>query len=140
MQRIFGESERSDRFSADQMFLNDAFKNFRRAAVIPGAFGIDDGDGTARADAEAVGLGAIDERVRAACCAEAFLRRRDEVQFLQPVLQKSPRGQSLFARAALRFGGIGAEENVAAEFFQAERLDGGLQLVFNLQKKFTGKK
>ena len=80
-----------NRFSADQMLADDALQNLRRAAMIPHAFGINDGDGAARADAQAARLGAIDQRLRA-----------DEVQFLQARLQKIPRCERLFARAAFR--------------------------------------
>src|ERR1035437_877487 len=61
-QWIFCEGKFLHDFSADQMFLDDAFQNFRRAGVIPDAFGINDSDWPLRADAEAVGLGAINQR------------------------------------------------------------------------------
>ena len=65
MKRIFCEGKFRHDVAADEMFLDDAFQNFRRAGMIPGAFRINDGDGAACADAEAAGLGAIDERVGA---------------------------------------------------------------------------
>lgn len=97
------------------MFLDDAFQHDRGTVVIPRAFGIDDGDGPAHANAQATGFGAIDQRLRA-----------DETKFFQPTFQKIPRGQCLFARTAFGFTGIGAKKDVAAKCFEAERGGGGL--------------
>ena len=108
------------------MFTDDAFQNFRRATVIPDAFGIDDGDRAARADAQATRLGAIDERLRA-----------DQVQLFEARFQKFPRRKGLFARTAFGFVRVHTEENVAAEFFEAERRDGGLKFIFHLKEFAT---
>jgi len=116
MQRIDRKGKFRHRLPADQMFLDDAFQNLRCATVIPDAFRIDHGNRAARADAQAARLGAIHQRVRA-----------DEIQFLQARLQKIPRPEGLFARAAFGFIRIHAEKNVAAKFFEAQRLNGGLQ-------------
>jgi len=43
--------------AADQVLLNDLFQHRRVAAAVPRAFGIDDRDWPALADAQAVGLG-----------------------------------------------------------------------------------
>ena len=102
------------------MLLNDALQHFRRARVIPDAFGINDRDRPAHANAQTVGLGAIHQRLRPG-----------EVQFLQAPLQKFPRRQARFARAAFRLRRVGAQKNVAAEFFEAERFHGGLQFIFH---------
>ena len=113
-QWIFGEDKFLDDFPADQVLLDDALQNFRRAGVIPDAFGINDRDGPAHTDAQAVGLGAIHQRLGAG-----------EIQFLEPPFQKFPRGQTGFARTAFRFGRVGAKKNVAPEFFNPERFNGG---------------
>ena len=102
------------------MFLDDSFQHGRATRVIPRAFGIDDGDGAAHADAQARGLGAIDERVGA-----------DKIQFLQACLEKIPRGLTRFARAALGFLGVHAEEDVARDFFEAEFGGGGGEFGIN---------
>jgi hypothetical protein len=107
-QRILGKGEFRHGFSADEMFLNDAFQHSRRATVIPNAFGINDRDGAARADAQATSFAAKHERVGT-----------DEVQFFEALLEKFPRGEGLFARATLGFVRVGAEKDMALEFFQA---------------------
>lgn len=50
------DAEVGDRLTADKVFLNDELEVFRIAGVIPDGIGVDDGDGAAGADAEAVGL------------------------------------------------------------------------------------
>src|ERR1017187_5041988 len=87
--RVSGKHKFPDDFSANQMFLDDALQHFRRAGVIPDALGINDGNRPARADAQAIGLGAVNQGLRLG-----------QVQFLQPPLQKWPRGLPLFLRAA----------------------------------------
>jgi hypothetical protein len=49
--------------TADQMLLDDPFEDGRVALSVPGAFGINDGDGAAFADAQAVCLRAQDSTV-----------------------------------------------------------------------------
>ena len=114
LQWIFGKGKFFDDFPAEQVFLNDALQHFRRAGVIPDAFGINDRDGPAYTDTQAVGLGAINQRLRAG-----------EIQFLEPPFQKFPRGQTGLARTAFRLGRVGAKKNVAPEFFNPERFNGG---------------
>ena len=106
---VLREGKLGHGFPTDEMLLNDALQRGRRAGVIPGALGIHDGDGAARADLEAVGLGAIDQCLRP-----------DEAEFLQPALQIFPRLDARLARAALGFGLVGAEEDVAAEFLHTQ--------------------
>ena len=53
------------RFPLQQMFLDDALEDFRRAGVIPDAIRVNDRDRPAQADAQAVDLAAINERLRA---------------------------------------------------------------------------
>jgi hypothetical protein len=84
--------------------------------VIPRTLGIDDGDGAAGADAQAIRLRPVNQRIRA-----------DEVQFLEAHLEKIPRGERLFARAAFGVRGVHAKEDMPAKFFEAERFNGGLE-------------
>ena len=116
--RIFCKSKLCDRFSADEMFLNDTLQNRRGAGMIPDTFGIYDGDGAARADAQATGLAAVNERLRA-----------NELEFLEPLFQKIPGSERRLPRRTFGFGGIHAEKDVAPVFFQAERFNGALQFV-----------
>lgn len=111
LQGLFREGKFGYGFSADQVFLDDALEGFGGAGVVPGAFGVDDGDGAVVADAEAVDLGAID----AAGVGQA--------QFLQARFQKFPRGQARLLGAALGFGLVATEEDVAPD--RAEVADVG---------------
>ena len=61
-------------FPANEMFLNNALQNGGRTRPVPDAVGINDRDGTLGANAQAIGFGAIDERMWA-----------DEFQFLQTI-------------------------------------------------------
>lgn len=45
-------------FTAHQVCLDYLLKNFRGTGVIPGAFGVNDGDRAACAESQAIGLGA----------------------------------------------------------------------------------
>ena len=82
----------------------------RIAFAVPGAFGIDDRNRAALADAQAVGLGAQD----------AALLRQPEL--LQPPLQKVPGRQPAFLVAALRRGLIAAEKDVPPRDRDADRI------------------
>jgi hypothetical protein len=95
------------------MPLNHLFQNFRSAGVIPGSFGINDGDGAAGANAEAINFAPINERFRTG-----------QIQFFQPLLEKVPRSDCLSQRSALRLGLVGTEEDVPFILFEAELLDG----------------
>ena len=46
--------------AGDQVLLDDALQGLRRGGMVPDAFGIDHGDGTLFADAQAIGLGPVD--------------------------------------------------------------------------------
>jgi hypothetical protein len=59
-ERVVSEDVFCDWGAADEMFCEDAFEDGWGAAVVPCAVRVDDGDGAAGADAEAVGLGAED--------------------------------------------------------------------------------
>ena len=55
---VLGEGVFFDGDSLEDVFLEDAFDDFGGAGVVPGAVGVDDGDGALGAGAEAVGFGA----------------------------------------------------------------------------------
>src|SRR5690606_41431940 len=74
-----GEGEFLDRSPADEVLLDDSFKNLRRAVAIPGAFGINDGDGAVGANFQAIGFGAVDAA------------RANEAKFIEPRFKISPR-------------------------------------------------
>ena len=116
-QIVFGEGKFFHDFSADEVFLNDAFQNLGCATVIPRSSGINDGDRAVHADAETASLSAIDERFGA-----------DEIQFFEALLEKIPRRLASFARAALGFLGIHTEKNVVLNFSQAKFGGGGSEL------------
>ena len=63
-QRIPGKGKLLNNLPANQMLLNDAFQNIRRAGVIPNAFRINDRNRPMRTNPQAVDLGAIDQRLR----------------------------------------------------------------------------
>ena len=94
--------------------MDDAFQHFRGAGVIPDAFGIDEGDRPAHANTQAIRFRAVNERLRS-----------DQVQLGEPALQKFPGGQGFFARTAFGIGRVGAEKNMAAEFFHTKLFHGG---------------
>ena len=83
------------------MLLNDPLQHFGRRGVIPDAFGIDHRDRAPLADAQAVGLGAVDAV--------------EHPQFGEPALEVVPRLDARFHRAALRLGLVGAEEDMALD-------------------------
>src|SRR5688572_29054160 len=91
------------------MFLDDGLEHRRVALPVPRALGIDDGDGAALADAEAVRLGAQDA---------AVLR---EAELLEAPLQELPGRQAPFLVAAFRGGLVAAEKNVSPGLGDADR-------------------
>lgn len=91
----------ADRFAADQMFLDDPLEDRRIALAVPRAFRVDNGNRSAFADPQAVGLGAEDP---------ALLGKP---QLFEARLQKLPCDQAAMQVAALRLGLIAAQENVA---------------------------
>ena len=78
--------------------------------MIPGALRIDHSDWASRTDPETVGLGAVHSRFRPG-----------QTQLLETSFQKRPRFKASGFVAALGLRLIGAEKNVALNFFQAER-------------------
>ena len=95
--------------AVEQMALDDLFEHLRRAGVIPNSIRINDRDRPMRADAQAVDLAAINQRLWA-----------HQIELVQPLLEELPRGECLLAWGAVRFGLIGAQENVPAVLFQAQ--------------------
>src|SRR5690349_9530469 len=91
------------------MFLDNPLEHRRIAAAVPRALGVDDGDGAAFADAEAVHFRPED--------AALF----GEPELLQPALEELPRGQPAISLAAFRRRLIAAEENVPARRGHADR-------------------
>ena len=67
-----GEAIFLDNLALDDVFPNNALEDFRRAGVVPGTLRIHHRDGAALTHAEAVHLGAINQRARP-----------DEAEFLQ---------------------------------------------------------
>ena len=100
------------------MLLDDAFEHRRVARAIPRAFGIDDRNRPAFADAQAV-------RFRAADAA-----RFRKAEFLQPRFQVVPRDERSLLVAALRRRLIGAEKDVTLD-------DGEAELARQIAETFT---
>src|SRR5438067_9763577 len=92
------------------MFLDDLFEHRGIARRVPHALGIDDGDRSALADAQAVGF----RSENAALLGEAEL--------LQPTLEEFPRRQTALFLAAFRIRLIAAEEDVTPRGVDADRL------------------
>lgn len=109
-QRAVAEQVLGHEFAGDQMALHDLLEHLRVAAAVPRALGVDDGDRTARADAQAVRLGAL----HAADLGQA--------EFLEARLQELPRRDAARAVAALGVRRVGAEEDVPAGDCQPELL------------------
>ena len=108
--RILGEAIFLDNLALDDVFPNNALEDFRRAGVVPGTLRIHHRDGTARANAKAVGLGAVH-----------FGLEANKAELLEPRFQERPRLDASLLGAALRLGLVGAEKNVAVNFFQPKR-------------------
>src|SRR5262245_41626716 len=66
--------------TVDEMLLDDFFQHLRSTGMIPNPVGIHDGDGSLRANAEAIDLAPVNERLWAG-----------KIQLLEPRLQKLPR-------------------------------------------------
>ena len=96
--------------------MQNAFGHFRCYVVVPGAFGVDDGDGALFANMQAVGFGAEE-----AAAVERL------VHFGDALLQVLPRFGTLFESGALGLGLLGAKENVAFDFADAQVARYGLE-------------
>jgi hypothetical protein len=96
--------------AADEMLLDDPLEQGRVTRGVPGAFRIDDGDGTALTDAQAVGFGAKD----------AALLRQPEL--FETALQKLPRREATIFVAALRLRLIAAQKDMPPRERNADTL------------------
>ena len=90
----------ADRSAADQMFLDDPLEDRRIALAVPGAFRIDNGNRSAFANPQAVGLGAENAPLLG------------KPQLFEARLQKLPCDQAAVQVAALRLGLIAAKQDV----------------------------
>jgi len=111
---ILRKSEFLDNSSTDEMFLDDPFKDFRPAGMVPDRFWIHDRDGPLQANPQTVCLGSIDQWLRT-----------HQVQLFEPALQIFPGFQHVRFRATFGLSLIGAQENVAPVLFESERLRNG---------------
>src|SRR5437763_12371868 len=107
------------------MVLDDSLQYCWRARMVPDTFGIDDRDGAARANPEAIHLAAIDQRLGT-----------HQPQFLQSFFQKLPGLEARFFGAAIRLGLIRAQQDVPPIPLQPERrhrlLQGPADFVYNM--------
>ena len=94
--------------AAYKVLLDNPFQHRRIACAVPGAFGIDDGNRPAFADAEAVRLRAQDPALFG------------QTHLLEALLQKLPRREPAIALAAFRFRLIAAEKNVPPRHWHAD--------------------
>ena len=117
LQRLLNDEKVLNDFAADEMLLDDAFERGGIARVVPGTLGVDDSDGTAPANAKAIGFGAQD----------AALFRQP--QFLQTTLQIIPRLDAASLIAALGNGLVTTQEDVSARYHHAHCLGHGALLV-----------
>jgi len=111
---VLGEGVFFDGDSLEDVFLEDAFDDFGGAGVVPGAVGVDDGDGALGAGAEAVGFGAE----------EVWGGAGGEAEFGDAAFEVVPGVDAGLFGAAFGFGLVGAEEEVAASGVEAEGLGG----------------
>jgi hypothetical protein len=107
--RIGGESELGDNLAVEQVILDDALQDLWGARAVPDSFGIDESDRAVEADPQTIGFGAIDQGHGAG-----------EAQFFEPSFQVLPGFKAGGFRSAFRFGLVGAQEDMAAVFLQAE--------------------
>lgn len=114
-QWLFRKDELFNGIAADEMLLNDAFKNVGRDGVIPGPIGIHNGNGSMFTDPQAVGLGAVHAAVNI-----AGIFRIVEIQLVQPPLQVIPRFETDFSGRTLRFRGIGAQKDMPLDFSNSQ--------------------
>src|SRR5262249_23217143 len=109
-QRMLSNEGVDDRPAADEMLLNNPLEDRRIAFAVPGTIGIDNGNRSAFADAQAVGFRSHDA---------ALLR---QPQLLQAGFQKLPGGEAAILVAALGFGLVAAEKHVPLRDRHADAL------------------
>src|SRR5262245_45667813 len=112
-QRMIRDQILGNDASADQMLLNDALEHRRIALAVPRAFGVDDSDRSAFADAKAVRFRSQNSTLLG------------EVELFQPALQKLPGREPSSLLRALRDGLIAAEEDVPPGHGNTDRGGGG---------------
>src|SRR3990167_7146948 len=110
------------RLTADQMPLDNPFERVLGAGMVPDAVGPDHGDGSMRADLQAIGLGSLD--AAALFSARVDTGRADEVQFGEPPFEEFPRSFPLLAPAAVLLLARGAEEDVPPDRLAADPAKG----------------
>ncbi len=86
------------------MLLNDSLENLRSGRVVPHAIRVHDCDWSILADAQAVGLGAVNDVVA-----------RGEAELAEPPLEILPGGNVDLMRSALWLGLFRTQENVAPD-------------------------
>ena len=118
--RVLGEGVFGDDLAFDEVALNDFFEHFSGAGVIPDAFRINDGNGTARADAETIDFTAIDERFRVG-----------KLKSFEPMFEKFPGGNGFLARSALGICLVGTKEDMPSIFYQTKFAGGHPQGVIH---------
>jgi hypothetical protein len=113
---IMSEGKLLNDFPLDKMLLDNEFKDFRCAGVIPRSLRVNHGNGAMGANTQAVGLGAENERFGA-----------HEIQFLETAFKKLPGFEAFFPGSTFGLARVGAEENMPAKFFEAKGFRNFLQ-------------
>src|SRR5262245_17005496 len=103
--------------AVDEMLLDNAFQDGRVASAVPRAFRVDDRDGSAFADAQAV------------CFRPQHAASIRETELLQPPLQVVPCGDAALLVATFRRRLIGAKKDVPARNGHA---DAGCDILLGL--------
>ena len=102
-----------DRTAANQVLLNDAFKHFGAARMIPDPVGPYHGNRPGTADLEAIGLGAL--HASGALGVIRLTLGPDQAELLEPAHEVTPRRLALLARAAFLLLRESAQENLALD-------------------------
>ncbi len=103
-ERIDREHIFLDRPSTNQVLLNNSLQNLRGRRVVPHAIRVHHSDGSILADAQAVGLRAVDD-----------LLARGEAEIDEPPLEILPGGNVDLMRSALWLRLLRAQKNVAPD-------------------------
>lgn len=105
-----------DDAAADEMLLDDALDRLGVGVAIPNAVGVYEQDRPALTDAQTVGLGAED-------AGRAGVDRAIELKFFEASLEIVPGNDTVFLRAALRLGCVGADKDVLIDAVDREAAD-----------------
>ena len=114
---MLGDSVVGDDPPRHEVVVDDALEHRWVALSVPCALRIDDGDRSALANPEAVGLRSKDPALLG------------QAQLLQPPLEKIPRGQPALLIAAFRCRGVAAKKDMPSRNGNTNRLGNGVQLV-----------